>query len=138
MSRSGYSECDDYTWDLIRWRGAVASAIRGKRGQALLRDLRDALDAMPAKRLIEGVLATTDGEVCVLGALGRERGVAMAGLNADDPDTVAATFNIAPALAKEIVFHNDEARYGAPETPEQRWTRMRAWVDARIVEPVGA
>lgn len=32
MSRCGYS--DDYDqWALIRWRGAVESAIRGKRGQ---------------------------------------------------------------------------------------------------------
>ena len=33
MSRSGYTdECDG--WELVRWRGAVNSAIRGKRGQA--------------------------------------------------------------------------------------------------------
>jgi hypothetical protein len=46
MSRSGYSD-DHSEWDLIRWRGAVASAIRGKRGQAFLRELLVALDAMP-------------------------------------------------------------------------------------------
>lgn len=51
MSRSGYTEdCDG--WDLIRWRGAVASAIRGKRGQAFLREALAALDAMPEKQLI--------------------------------------------------------------------------------------
>jgi len=38
MSRSGYSDdCD--VWALIRWRGAVKSAIRGARGQAMLREL---------------------------------------------------------------------------------------------------
>ena len=31
MSRSGYEDGLEM-WDLIRWRGAVASAIRGKRG----------------------------------------------------------------------------------------------------------
>jgi len=29
MSRSGYTDsCDMDQWDLIRWRGAVASAVR--------------------------------------------------------------------------------------------------------------
>lgn len=35
MSRSGYTDdCDG--WQLIMYRGAVASAIRGARGQRLL------------------------------------------------------------------------------------------------------
>ncbi len=29
MSRSGYND-DGTEWDLIRWRGAVASAVRGQ------------------------------------------------------------------------------------------------------------
>ena len=69
MSRSGYSdECDG--WDLIRWRGAVASAIRGQRGQAFLREMLSALDAMPEKRLISEELER-DGEVCAMGAVGQ-------------------------------------------------------------------
>ncbi|ENQ7660184.1 hypothetical protein ACEQOL_006537 [Pseudomonas aeruginosa] len=41
MSRSGY--CDDLdNWSLICWRGAVSSAIKGKRGQAFLIELREA------------------------------------------------------------------------------------------------
>ena len=51
MSRSGYHDGIDQ-WDLIRWRGAVASAIRGKRGQAFLREMLDALDALPEPKLI--------------------------------------------------------------------------------------
>lgn len=35
MSRSGYSD-DCYGWELICWRGAVNSAIKGKRGQSFL------------------------------------------------------------------------------------------------------
>ena len=62
MSRSGYSEdCDGR--ELIMWRGAVAAAIRGKRGQRALRELVVALDAMPAKRLITDALEI-DGEYC--------------------------------------------------------------------------
>ncbi|KGC50992.1 hypothetical protein DO66_5867 [Burkholderia pseudomallei] len=36
MSRSGYSD-DCGGWSLIRWRGAVNSAIKGARGQKFLR-----------------------------------------------------------------------------------------------------
>ena len=47
MSRSGYSDDIDDNWAHIMWRGRVASSIRGKRGQAMLRELLAALDAMP-------------------------------------------------------------------------------------------
>lgn len=40
------------------WRSNVKRALAGKRGQAALRDLRDALLALPEKRLIEGALCT--------------------------------------------------------------------------------
>jgi hypothetical protein len=56
MSRSGYSDDYDDGNSLAMYRGVVASAMRGKRGQAFFRDLVDALDAMPEKRLIEGDL----------------------------------------------------------------------------------
>ena len=56
MSRSGYVDdmCDQ--WAMIRYRGAVRSAIRGRRGQAFLREMLAALDAMPEKRLTAGAL----------------------------------------------------------------------------------
>ena len=66
MSRSGYTdECDG--WELVRWRGAVNSAIRGKRGQAFLNEMVTALDAMQEKRLVSGLLETGDGDCCALG-----------------------------------------------------------------------
>ena len=40
------------------WRSNVKRSLSGKRGQAALRDLRDALLALPEKRLIEGALCT--------------------------------------------------------------------------------
>lgn len=56
MSRSNYSEdCDD-NWAMIMWRGMVASSIRGKRGQKLLKELAEAMDAMPEKKLTNGQL----------------------------------------------------------------------------------
>lgn len=56
MSRSGYVDDMGDQWAMIRYRGAVSSAIRGRRGQAFLREMLAALDAMPEKRLISGAL----------------------------------------------------------------------------------
>jgi len=130
MSRSGYSTDLD-NWELIKWRGQVASAIRGKRGQEFLFGLLSALDAMPNKALITDALETPDGDVCAIGALGKVRALDMSKLDPEEPESVAAAFNIAPQLAQEIVWENDEA--GAHnETPEQRWQRMRNWVARNI------
>lgn len=53
MSRSGYDyDYDVDQWATIRYGGMLASAIRGRRGQGFLRDLAEAMDAMPEKRLI--------------------------------------------------------------------------------------
>lgn len=135
MSRSGY--CDDWGggqdegWRMIRWRGAVESAIRGRRGQALLRELLTALDAMPEKRLTANALERPDGEVCALGAVGKARGIDMSKLDPEESDGVASAFGIAGALAREIAYQNDEGGWGS-ETPERRWVRMRRWVVRNI------
>ncbi|MBD1589500.1 hypothetical protein [Pseudomonas typographi] len=129
MSRSGYSD-DCGGWDLICWRGAVTSAINGKRGQSFLLELRDSLDAMPSKRLVSDALEA-DGEFCAIGVIGAKRGVDMSSLDANDREAVAVAFGIAPAMAAEIVFMNDEGHW-YPETPEQRWIRMRDWVAKNI------
>lgn len=131
MSRSGYSEdCDDW-WSHIRWRGAVVSAFRGRRGQAFLRELRDALDALESKRLIANELQQ-EAEVCALGAVGQKRGIDMAVIDPEDSESVADAFGIAPAMAREIVYMNDE---WLRETPEQRYARMRQWIVSEIKEP---
>jgi hypothetical protein len=131
MSRSGYSD-DDYDWGTIMWRGAVASAIRGKRGQAFLLELLASLDALLEKRLIANELEK-DGEVCAIGALGKRRGVDMAAIDPDDREQVARVFGIAPALASEVVYMNDEAFCNG--SPERRFEIMRAWVLENI-QPV--
>jgi len=111
MSRSGYSyEDDDPAGGL--WRGAVRRAIRGKRGQAALRELLKAMDTMPKKALAAKSLVTEDGEFCTLGVLGVARGLNLGQIDPYDWDAVAAAFNIAPAMAREIFYENDEcAKY---------------------------
>lgn len=134
MSRSGYTDdCDDQ-WSFIMWRGAVKSAMRGQRGQAFLREMLTAMDALPEKKLTSRELEA-DGQVCAIGSVGRARGVDMSKLDPEDPDRVAAAFGVSRALACEIVFMNDEGHFWAKETPEQRFDRMRQWVSLQIKEP---
>lgn len=138
MSRSEYSEDCDENWAWIMWRGRVASATRGKRGQALLREMLEALDAMPNKRLIKEELAT-EGDVCALGCLGQKRGLDMSGLDPEDYDSVAAVFDVAAPLVREIFHENDEfsewtREKGIQATPEGRWQHMRKWVELQIKE----
>lgn len=132
MSRSGYSEdCDG--WKLIRWRGAVASAIRGRRGQAFLRELVAALDALPAPRLIAEALRQEDGEVCAIGAVGLSRGIDLQGFDPEDYAAIARGINLSSALTQEIEWINDDAG-SSRETPEDRFTRVRAWAVAQLKE----
>lgn len=140
MSRSGYSESLS-SQELNMWRGAVDSAIRGKRGQSMFLALRDALDAMPEKKLIAGELVSSDGECCALGCLAQAKNINVEGVDPEDRDEVGKLFNIAPALAAEIVYENDEAyswivdeagNWTRNETPEHRWQRMRDWVEKQI------
>ena len=133
MSRSGYSDDWDDESQLWLYRQAVKKAIEGKRGQQFMRDLITALDALPVKRLIEADLEY-DGEVCALGSVGKLRGIPMNGLDTHDRDEMAATFGVAPSLAAEVMFENDEGAFKR-ETPEQRWERMRQWAVDNLEAP---
>ncbi len=107
MSRSGYSDdCEN----IVLYRRAVDNALAGRRGQAFLRDLAAALDAMPIKRLAANSLQdSASGEFCTLGVLGHARGMNLAKLEDQEPDVVGDAFGIACSMAAEIVYMNDEA-----------------------------
>lgn len=161
MSRSGYTEdCED-DWALIRWRGAVNSAIRGKRGQAFLREMLAALDVMPEKRLIAGNLVFDGhpehmhprpaediivggdqlvtgcgevvriGDVCAMGAIAKARAIDVSNVDPYDSESVSGIMGIATAMAREIAWINDDEGY-RHETPEKRFERVRAWVASNI------
>jgi hypothetical protein len=131
MSRSGYSDDLDPR-DLAMWRGQVASAMRGKRGQAFLRELIEALDMMPEKRLVASALRREDGEVCAIGSVGARRGINLETLDPRDHEGLASVFGIARQLVREIEFINDDGYFGEGASPEQRWKRMRAWAIANL------
>lgn len=91
--------------------------------------------------------------VCALGAVGQARGLAMAHLDPDEPAMVAVAFGITETVVREVVYANDDLSedrrdelFGPwhpndyhskrflrfPETPSERWTRMRKWVAEQI------
>lgn len=107
MSRSGYSDDLDNTV-LNVWRGQVASAIRGRRGQMFLLEMLAALDALPIKELIKEAIVTPEGPVCAMGAVARMRGADASDLDPEDADSVAGRFGIARQMAMEIAYVNDE------------------------------
>ena len=132
MSRSGYCEDswgDDEgdNWRMIMFRGQVASAIRGKRGQAFLKELIVALEAMPEKRLIAEELID-NGEVCALGCVGRARGMDLEKLDPENHEGLATAFGIAQRLITEIEYENDETC----STPEHRWEWMHRWAKQNL------
>lgn len=129
MSRSGYSDDID-NWALIKWRGQVASAFRGARGQQMLRDILTAMDAMPVKELIANNVVCSDG-VCAMGAAAASRGVDVTEIDPENYEAVASAMNIAPQMAQEIAYMNDEGTWGN-ETPSERFVRMRNWVSNQI------
>ncbi len=133
MSRSGYNddgwESKEDQWAYICYRGALTSAIRGKNGQAFLKELLNALDAMPEKKLIAGELEE-EGSFCALGIVGKNRGIKLDEIDPYDIDNVAKQFGINEKLAREIMYENDEGAWD--ESPETRWRSVRSWVSDNI------
>lgn len=141
MSRSNYSDDDDDSWDIIRWRGAVNSAIYGKRGQKFLRHLAGLLDAMPEKVLCSNEFIDEHGRVCALGLPLREIGITdralLAGVLNDcyegDTGFLQGKLNIADALIREIMWVNDQYYYsGARPNEVRRWQVVRSWVERNL------
>ena len=152
MSRANYSDdCD--AGQLNVWRGAVKSAIRGKRGQAFLQELAAAMDAMPDKRLIAGA-ASHGGCMCTLAVVAQSRGLDLDRLERlmgdGETEAIANMLGIADAMTREVMFENDEGcgyeywlnsgHHISPNirhktTEEKRWIQMRSWVAANLAKP---
>lgn len=131
MSRSGLFDSGDIedTLEYGRWRGAVASAIRGKKGQEFLREMLAALDALEERRLIATALDNDHGEVCALGSVGKRRGLDMSAVDVDDPEAVSSLFGINEKLAQEIMWINDEWVSGNNvPAMQKRYEKVRGWV----------
>lgn len=129
MSRSGY----DYDYKHMNiYRGTVERAISGKRGQTFLRELATQMDAMPDKKLISDELVAANGECCALGVFCKAKGICTDGVDVDNPDEVGRLVGISTSMTAEIAFENDERC--ETETPEERWARMRKWVENSLLQ----
>jgi hypothetical protein len=141
MSRSGYSDDYDDMGAINLYRANVDRTMSGKRGQAFLREMAAALDALPVKKLIAGDIVQDDQHVCAIGSVALARKLDVSNLDVYDGDAVGDTFGITRMLACEIAYENDECGRMyvdgefRPETPAERWQRMRAWVAAHLREP---
>lgn len=128
------------------WRGAVQSAISGKRGQAFLHEMGAAMDAMEDKMLIHGQLVNAKGDSCAIGTVCAARGLDVSEVDPHAPEQVGKAVGIARAMAAEIEYINDECgpwslREPEPhhiggECPYKRWERVRKWIDEQIEIPV--
>lgn len=131
---------------------SVDNAIAGRRGQALLREIEEALLMLPDKRLLAYTVCE-DGKICTLGAVailramkkGETFGIAAIELEVaavkhgqgHEDESKDKTFRylkkllgIAGCLAWQLVFENDEA---GGHGPEGRYNHMLKWVQDRII-----
>ena len=146
MSR--YCDFDDYYWE--PWMegqaaGAMRSAIRGRRGQQLLRDLIAGLDALPVQELAAGALEDPEtGCVCALGAVRLQRGAEAVPLHFDptDPDIdwrdLAEPFDISETLANAVVSQNEYYdKFNDEYSRRRRWQSVRAWAVRHLLNTDG-
>ena len=137
MSRSGYTEDYDGDINLLNlYRASVDRAMSGKRGQAFLRELLAALDAMPDKKLAANVWVEPSGAACALGVVAQARGLTdtIAQFHPDDSSSAAHVgelLGIAESMARELVWINDDG-FVHDESDEARWVRVRSFVIRRI------
>ena len=102
-NRSGYIESDEdgANWAYIMWRGAVKSALGGKRGQEFLVEAARVLDALPEHKLSYAEFEDGEG-YCLLGAVGASRGMDISSLDYEDTDGLADKFGVSKAMIREI------------------------------------
>lgn len=78
-------------------------------------------------------LVAEDGACCAIGSVCKSRGVSVEKVDPECPDSVGHLVGISRSMAAEIEFINDEdGPYDKSETPAERWTRVRLWVDRNI------
>ena len=149
MSRFHYDGDEGIPYAL--WENAVTRSMRSRKGLALLRELKAALEALPEKRLIDGFARIAEGgecEVCALGALAKARIEAGVPVNAwghsrsieslaaedwtaGDIENFGRDNGLGVAWAWQIAYENDEA---APHDPSARYIWMLSRIRCLISE----
>lgn len=148
------SEEEDFNNQAFLWEANLERSLKGRKGQAALRELEAALLTLPEKRLIANNTISTDGSVCAIAALAKHRGYQgdmslPKQPNWDDDDSpywdeydyevavedamvkIAADLGVPPMVAKAIIYENDNDAY--TKTAEARYQRMLRWTQRKIV-----
>jgi hypothetical protein len=151
MSRISYSEDEAYPGQHALWQANCRRSLAGKAGQAALRDLVAALEALPAPVLIAHHLARK-GEVCAVGAvvlhrkvnLGQARDAVLRELEGEpieedawdwedeegETEGVGVAVGIPRLVAWRLACLNDiDLDYC---TPAQRYEKVLAWARKRL------
>lgn len=142
MSRDWEGEDDsDYAaLNYGRWERNMKVVFKSKKGKKFLQEMKEALEAMPVKKLIYGSLCeyrineNEEPEVvaCAIGVYAISKGMNYNHL-LDDPEDAWSTveigqsFGMTQTLAWAIGYTND-SNYHYLETEEQRWQRVYNWV----------
>jgi hypothetical protein len=152
MSRINYCDDEDFQNQAFLWEANQERSIKGRKGQAALRELEAALLALPEKQLIADELENAEGQVCAVGALARFKGKEnpMVGdsfgseednltINEDKIERVTVDFaqelGVPRMVAIAIVHENDDE--WKPVTPEQRYRRVLGWTQRQLSGKVG-
>ncbi len=145
MSRFSDDFDEDFYNQQALYAQATKNALAGKRGQAALKELAEALLALPEKKLLEGQLYNEKDEVCAVGAMavhrkmkkGMTRAEAVAELSKKYGDDCHSTIDCGMAdvgllgcLAAEFAYINDEE--ACASTPEERYEIVLKWVREQI------
>lgn len=137
MSRINYTDEEDYSGQFDLWQANCRRSLLGKAGQKELTILREALLALPDKRLIHGALVDEDGEVCAVWAYAKRKGLDLGKFDPEDEtDEVGIAAGMPSLVAWKVVEMND--LIFDSETPEERYRKMLAWVDALLGKKVTA
>lgn len=150
--RLNYSDEEDRPGQFALWDANVRRSLKGRAGQKALRELHDAMIALPEKRLIANRLTDEDGGVCAVGAYAKAKGLDLERFDPEDEtDEVGVVAGMPRLVAWSVVAQNDlvndvvwevaygplnrwEATYrgGIPlvrdMTPEERYERILTWV----------
>lgn len=137
------AEEEDFPGQAELWAANVERSLKGKRGQASLRELETALLALPEKQLIADDLQDATGRNCALAALAKLKGVDIPKLAEpeDEYDEIAVhdqmvslgeRLGVPRLVATEIVYRNDDDWRPKRETPEERYQRMLRWTQRQL------
>lgn len=118
---------EDFPGQAAFYHANTARSLQGKKGQASLRELEQALLALPEKRLVSGEFETPEGEVCAIGALKRFKGVEHVEHDpSTDMDLVGEELGMPRLVAWMVVARNDHSFEDLND--DERYRAMLGWV----------